>query len=141
LSRGYVRFSNRPVRVKRFQTVHCSGVDVTRGVMLLYGIGTQAFPSWDPRTRWNHLLGGLATGRSKRTCELTSSFVPRGTPFHRVVELGFPPTSFDRSRCCSVPGPAERGTVNPDNGMDRPRSYRVNGNAAEGQLIRERSAP
>ena len=26
-------------------------------------------------------------GRSKRTCELTSSIVPRGTPFHRLVEL------------------------------------------------------
>src|SRR5262245_12044247 len=29
-------------------------------------------------------------GRSKRTCELTSSIVPRGTSFHRSVELGFP---------------------------------------------------
>src|SRR5262245_42516127 len=26
-------------------------------------------------------------GRSKRTCELTSSIVPRGTSFHRSVEL------------------------------------------------------
>ena len=26
-------------------------------------------------------------GRSKRTCELTSSIVPRGTSFHRWVEL------------------------------------------------------
>src|SRR5215831_14983234 len=31
----------------------------------------------------------LPTGRSKRTHELTSSIVPRGTPFHRVVELEF----------------------------------------------------
>jgi hypothetical protein len=28
-------------------------------------------------------------GRSKRTHELTSSIVPRGTSFHRSVELGF----------------------------------------------------
>jgi hypothetical protein len=35
-----VRFSNRPVGVKRFQAVHDSGVDVTRGLVLLYGIGT-----------------------------------------------------------------------------------------------------
>ena len=28
-------------------------------------------------------------GRSKRTCELTSSIVPRGTSFHRSVELSF----------------------------------------------------
>jgi YVTN family beta-propeller protein len=33
----------------------------------------------------------LPGGRSKRTRELTSSIVPRGTPFHRVVELEFPP--------------------------------------------------
>ncbi len=34
-------------------------------------------------------------GRSKRTCELTSSIVPRGTSFHRLVELEFPPIGFD----------------------------------------------
>ena len=28
-------------------------------------------------------------GRSKRTCDLTSSVVPRGTSFHRLVELEF----------------------------------------------------
>jgi hypothetical protein len=28
-------------------------------------------------------------GRFKRTCELTSSIVPRGTSFHRSVELEF----------------------------------------------------
>ena len=28
-------------------------------------------------------------GRSKRTCDLTSSIVPRGTSFHRPVELEF----------------------------------------------------
>ena len=26
----------------------------------LFGIGTRAVPSWDPRTRWNNLSGGLA---------------------------------------------------------------------------------
>jgi hypothetical protein len=35
-----VCFSNRPVGVKRFQTIHNCGVDVTRGLVLLYGIGT-----------------------------------------------------------------------------------------------------
>jgi len=35
-----VRFSNRPVWVKHFQAVA-----VTRGLVLLYGIGTQALPS------------------------------------------------------------------------------------------------
>ena len=33
-------------------------------------------------------------GRSKQTCELTSSIVPRGTSFHRSVELECPPIAF-----------------------------------------------
>ena len=35
-------FSNRPVGVKRFQTIHCCSVDVFRGLVLLFGIGTKA---------------------------------------------------------------------------------------------------
>src|SRR6516225_5996188 len=73
------RFSNRPVGVKRFQALQYSDGNVARGLVLLYGLGTSARPSWDSKTRWNDLLGGLAVGRSKRTCELTSSIVPRGT--------------------------------------------------------------
>ena len=57
-------------------------------------------------------------GRSERTCELTSSIVPRGTSFHRTVEFEFPPIGFDPARlsyCCDLfPGPAELGAVNPD---------------------------
>ena len=37
-----VCFSNRPVGVKRFQAIHGSGVDVSRGLVLLFGIGTPA---------------------------------------------------------------------------------------------------
>ena len=35
-----VCFSNLPGGVKRFQTIHDCGIDVTRGLVLLYGIGT-----------------------------------------------------------------------------------------------------
>src|SRR5665811_2443162 len=55
-------------------------------------------------------------GRSKRTNELTSSIVPRGTSFHGLVELEIPPIVFDclRSSCpCGLPGPAELGAINP----------------------------
>ena len=82
-----VRFSNRPFGVKHFQTIRRCSVDVTHGLVLLFGIGTKALPSWDSKTRWSNLRGGLAVGGSKRTCELTSSIVPRGTSFHRWVEL------------------------------------------------------
>ena len=63
-------------------------------------------------------MGGLAVGRSKQTCELTSSIVPRGTSFHRRVELEFPPIGCDPagfSRCYGLfPGPSELGAVNPN---------------------------
>jgi hypothetical protein len=41
-----VRFSNRPFEVKHFQTVRRCGVDVTHGLVLLFGIGTKALV-WD----------------------------------------------------------------------------------------------
>src|SRR6478752_7916197 len=53
-------FSNRPFEVKHFQTIRHCNVDVAHGLALLFGIGTRALPSWDPRTRWNNLTGGLA---------------------------------------------------------------------------------
>src|SRR5690242_6193263 len=57
--------------------------------------------------------------RSKQTCELTSSIVPRGTSFHRSVELEFPPIESDLARlsccCCGLlPGPAELSAIHPD---------------------------
>jgi hypothetical protein len=60
--KNFGRFSNRPFWVKRFQTIHCWSVDVSRGLMLLFGLGTEALPSWETRTRWNNLTGGLAGG-------------------------------------------------------------------------------
>jgi hypothetical protein len=57
---GSCFFSNRPFEVKRFQTIRRCGVDVTHGLVLLFGIGTKALPSWDSRTRRNNLFRGLA---------------------------------------------------------------------------------
>jgi hypothetical protein len=54
-SPAYVYFSNRPFWVKRFQTIHHYSVDVARGLALLFGIGTEALPAWDSKTRWNNL--------------------------------------------------------------------------------------
>jgi hypothetical protein len=52
-------FSNRPFGVKHFQASHHASVDVTHGLVLLFGIGTKALPSWDSKTRWNNLCHGL----------------------------------------------------------------------------------
>jgi hypothetical protein len=118
----YVCFSNRPFGIKRFQTIHCYGVDVARGLVLLFGIGTGGPSIMDSKIRWNNLSAGLTvrvTTGSKLTCDLTSSIVPRGTSFHRSVELDCPPIGFGFARfscCCRglFPGPAELGAVNPD---------------------------
>ena len=37
-----VCFSNRPFGVKHFQTIHQCDVDVARGLVLLFGLGTKA---------------------------------------------------------------------------------------------------
>src|SRR5665811_1502378 len=97
-AQGCNAFSNRPFEVKHFQTIHHCSVDVAHGLALLFGIGTKALPLWDSRTRRNNLWVGLlgrpcryTNGRSKRTYELTSSIVPRGTSFYGLVELEYSP--------------------------------------------------
>jgi hypothetical protein len=85
-----VRFSNRPFKVKRFQTIRHWSVDVARGLVLLFGIGTKALPSWDSKTRRNNLLGGLAVNRTADPSGHANSPHPssrEGHLFHRSVEL------------------------------------------------------
>ena len=84
-------------------------------------------------------------GRSKRKYELTSSVVPRGTSFHRKVELEFPPIGSDPSLSCCCrslfPGPAELSAINPHTVHDhsqpaRQRHDRLFYAAAPGDLHR-----
>ena len=80
-----------------FRLSTSANVDVAHGLVLLFGIVTKALPRWDSKTRRNNLLGGLAVNRTagtKRTYELTSSIVPRGTSFHRSVDLRLPPIAL-----------------------------------------------
>jgi glutathione S-transferase len=46
-----VRFSNRRLGVKRFQTIHPTVSMSSHGLVLLFGIATRAVPSWDSKTR------------------------------------------------------------------------------------------
>ena len=69
-----------------------------RGATLLFGLGTKALPVWDSRNEaeqsyWRPYR--QTNGRSKRTHDLTSSIVPRGTSFHRSVEFRFSPIVID----------------------------------------------
>ena len=77
-----VAFSNRPVGVKRFQTIHHHSVDVSRGLVLLFGIGTKALPSWDSKTRRNNLLGGLTVRRMAGPSDRTNSPHPSSREGH-----------------------------------------------------------
>src|SRR5262249_5603867 len=70
--------------------MHHSSVDVTHGLALLFGLGTKALPSWGFEDEVKQSFGRpfgrpcrQYDGRSKRTNDLTSSIVPRGTSFHR----------------------------------------------------------
>ena len=76
------RFSNRPFWVKRFQAIHQCSVDVTRGLVLLFGLGTRALPLWDSRTRRNNLLDGLAVRRTAGTSDQTNSPHPSSRKGH-----------------------------------------------------------
>jgi hypothetical protein len=60
----FVRFSNRPSGSSAFRLSTNSNVDVAHGLALLSGLGTKALPSWDSKTRWNNLSGGLAVTRT-----------------------------------------------------------------------------
>jgi hypothetical protein len=99
-----VRFSNRPSRVKHFQTIHDCSVDVARGLALLFGIGTKALPSWDSRTRRNDLSGGLAV----RLTAGPSGHANSPHPSSRVSDdqVLYRASKFDctpcplKSRCC-----------------------------------------
>ena len=80
-----VRFSNRPFGVKHFQTFHQHSVDVARGLVLLFGIGTRALPSWDSRTRRNNLLVGLTVKERQIQADIRTHLI------HRPARDIFPP--------------------------------------------------
>src|SRR4029453_7267435 len=78
-------FSNRPFGVKHFQTIHHHSVDVAHGLVLLFGIGTKGPSSMGFEDEVEQSFSRpcrQSNSRTKRTHELTSSIVPRGTSFH-----------------------------------------------------------
>src|SRR5215468_8251502 len=69
-----------------------SSVDVAHGLALLFGLGTKGPSIMGFEDEVEQSFGRpcrQCDGRFKRTYELTSSIVPRGTSFHRGVELDF----------------------------------------------------
>src|SRR5215467_5313283 len=78
-----------------------SSVDVAHGLSLLFGLGTKGPSIMGFEDEVEQSFGRPCRQcdcRFKRTYELTSSIVPRGTSFHRSVELECPYWI----RCCRV---------------------------------------
>jgi hypothetical protein len=109
----------RPIQGQAPSDFPPHSVDVAHGLALLFGIGTKPFQH-GIRRRGGSISNGRPCremiGRSKRTHDLTSSIVPRGTSFHRSVEFECSPIASAHLSCCccAIPGPAELGAVNPD---------------------------
>jgi len=92
-----VCFSNRPFGVKHFQTIHHCGVECrarARASLRNRHQGPSIMGFEDEAAQSLPRPFHQTNGRSKRTYELTSSIVPRGTSFHRWVDLGFPPIAL-----------------------------------------------
>ena len=111
------RFSNRPFGVKRFQTIHHHSVDVTsraRASLRNQHQGSSIMGFEDEMEQSEKRPCRQTYGRSKQTDGLISSIVPRGTSFHRSVELEVPPIVPGRPSChCELSSPTELGAVNP----------------------------
>jgi hypothetical protein len=81
-----VRLSNRPIGVKRFQTIHWSVSMSLAGHVLLFGIGATALPMGF-EDEVERSFGRPASDERQAQA--------RGTSFHRPVELEFPPIGYD----------------------------------------------
>src|SRR5262245_47324595 len=80
-------------------------VDVARGLVLLYGIGTSALPSWDPRMGRSNLIGGLAGSGRQVQADMRTHHIhrpardtippPGGTRASSYWGIGLEPLAFD----------------------------------------------
>src|SRR5674476_495815 len=94
----HVCFSNRPFGVKHFQTIHHCGVECRSRARASLRNRHQGPSIMGFEDEAEQSLGRpcrLTDSRSKRTYELTSSIVPRGTSFHCWVDLVFRLSGFN----------------------------------------------
>ena len=127
----YVRFSNRPFGVKHFQAIHHCSVDVAHGLVLLFGIGTKALPSWDRRRGGTICWAALPSSERQVQADIRTRLIHR--PARDIIPprggARVPPIGSDLSRlscCCRglFAGPAELGAINPDAVHDHGQSAR-----------------
>jgi hypothetical protein len=84
-----------------YQTIYRCSVDVSRGLALLFGLGTKALPSWESKTRWNNLSGGLAVRRMAGPSDQTNSPRPSSREGHHSTARWSSRFSY-RNRSCTA---------------------------------------
>jgi hypothetical protein len=90
------------------------------GYALLFGIGTKALPSWDPRTRWNNLRCDLASRWRQDQSDMRTHLIHRPARDTIPLRSGVRVTACDLSWlwlscCCScLSRPSELGAIHPD---------------------------
>ena len=103
-----VRFSNRPVGVKRFQTIHRSSVDVSRGLALLFG-NRHKGPSimgFEDEVE-TIFTAALPSNRRQIQADTRTHLIHR--PARDIIPpLGGAPSSSYRIRSCTVLMPLRR---------------------------------
>src|SRR6266487_4350087 len=106
-------FSNRPFGSSAFRPSISSSIDVAHGLMLLFGLGTKALPSWDSKTRWNNLSGDLAVNVTAGSSGRTNSPHPSSREGHHST-VGRISGFLVSDLSGDLPGPSEFGAIDPD---------------------------
>src|SRR5438445_7026289 len=97
-----VRFSNRPFRVKRFQTIHHYSVDVAHGLVLLFGIGTRgpSIMGFEDEVE-QFFRAALPSDERQVQADMRTHLIHR--PARDIIPpLGGARVSFYWIRCCRV---------------------------------------
>ena len=93
VTQQFGRFSNRPFRVKRFQTIRRRSVSISlTGSCFSSELAQGPSISWDSRTRRNNLSGGLASRRTVGPSDRANSPHPSSREGHHSTagwSLGF----------------------------------------------------
>src|SRR5215470_20282239 len=125
LAAGPVGHANSPSLIGRLgsSAFRLSTTTTSRslaGYALLFGIGTKALPSWDPRTRWNNLRCDLASRWRQDQSDMRTHLIHRPAGDYIPLRSGVRVTSCDLSWlwlscCCScLSRPPELGAIHPD---------------------------
>ena len=101
LSNSKARFSNRPIWVKHFRlSTAAVSMSLAGSRFSSDSAPGPSIMGFEDEVEQSFGRPCQTNGRFKRTYELTSSIVPRGTLFHHAVELECSPVRLDTVQLC-----------------------------------------